>query len=169
VSNDLWIGVALSIPIGIGTGLLVAPIQEWYKNRGKTKEEGLTHRLRWEYGQALTFVTHPHKYTQFLLNVIIRMLICIACWVVGTATWVSIGIIVTNIPIIPPPSHNWIAGWSALGASMSSMVSGVFVHFLQTYWSIRKRVARFESYELTIPEEIRNTALEEYTWKESHW
>ena len=75
MTSDLWLGALLSIPIGIGTGLAVGPIERWWESHGKSKALEKSMEMRVDYAAALFFVQHPHEFTQFLLREIVRGLL----------------------------------------------------------------------------------------------
>src|SRR5207244_3657368 len=81
--NDVLIGTLLSIPIGIGTGLAVAPIERWRENRGKTRGLAKSRWMRQEYVETLNYVRHPHVFTQYLLHKLIDIVSSVGMIVLG--------------------------------------------------------------------------------------
>jgi hypothetical protein len=72
MGKEFWIGTLLSIPIGVGTGLAVAPIQRFFRNRGDAKAIEESQRTREEYRRVLFFIEHPEMFTQYLVQVVIE-------------------------------------------------------------------------------------------------
>lgn len=74
MSGEFWLGTLLSIPIGVGTGLAIAPVQRWLDSYGKYRSLGRTKRMRADYEEAHYFFTYPHRMTHYFLNRAIELL-----------------------------------------------------------------------------------------------
>ena len=76
LSREAWVtlviglvaGGLLSIPIGLGTGLMFPSVQRWFDAKMKVRAFKKSSRTRKEYEEALYFVTYPHKMTHYFLN-----------------------------------------------------------------------------------------------------
>jgi hypothetical protein len=70
--SEFWIGILLSIPIGIATSLITPWIQRKIDERDKRRSLAATNRLVQEYERIRTFRSNPEQFTQYLVQVAIR-------------------------------------------------------------------------------------------------
>ena len=61
MSNDVWYAALLSIPISIGTGLLVNPIRRWYEENSKSRDVKKAAREQEQYTKTLMFMIRPES------------------------------------------------------------------------------------------------------------
>jgi hypothetical protein len=74
VSNEFWLGVVLSVPIGIGTGLAVAPIQRWMDNWSAASRQTKRARQTREYLEVLFFLGRPELLAPHLIVTVLALL-----------------------------------------------------------------------------------------------
>ena len=175
--RDVWLGAALgallSIPIGIGTGLLIAPIQRWYQSWGKTREEARHARIEREYAQALSFVRYPHMFTRFAFRTVVSMVMAITFWLAGS----FLGVLMAEIKILevvtkqafpmPRIEHIFIQASLFLSGVMVAVGLARLTQEFQKFRDTGARVARFRTYVESVPDDIRRLSVEEYVWKKS--
>ena len=70
--SEFWIGVLLSIPIGIATSLITPWIQRKIDEQDKRRSLAATGRVVQEYERIRAFRADPHEFTQYLVQVVIR-------------------------------------------------------------------------------------------------
>jgi hypothetical protein len=70
--SEFWIGILLSIPIGIATSLITPWIQRKIDEQDKRRSLAATGRLVQEYERIRAFRSDPHEFTQYLVQVVIR-------------------------------------------------------------------------------------------------
>jgi hypothetical protein len=164
MGKDVWIGALLSIPIGIITGLLVAPIQRWYQSRGETREVARAKRLKSEYDEIIFYARHPHKFTHFLGKTLITLIMSVTIWLVGSSMLVMIIQVKVDDHITKTAAtafnRYFLSGEMILNAIFVIAAMAWFIQVSSRFWKTWIRVAHFESYVLTVPREMRNFALE---------
>lgn len=155
MSNDVWIGALLSVPIGIATGVAVTPIQRWIENRGKNKALVESKRVREQYNSVIFYRLHPHIFTQYLLNVVIRTTF------IGAAVGIIAGCIYTlaqagdfvNIRILR-------SGLYVLGQITAVTSSVLIVGICKPALGLWYRVRNFDAYVRNVPADIRDMEAE---------
>jgi hypothetical protein len=90
LSSEFWMGILLSIPIGVGTGLSVAPIQRWLDSYGRHRSLSRTKRMRADYEEAHYFFTYHHRLTHYFLNRAIEILRQIMFVGIGFGYWMLV-------------------------------------------------------------------------------
>jgi hypothetical protein len=166
MSNDVWIGALLSVPIGVGTGLAVTPLQQWYRELGKSRAEAERNLMTHQYGQALFYISHPHRFTQYLVVEAVRAIAAIAAMLVGGGIsfgTVLVGGLMRAVNAAHPLTKKdivilWVYMIAGLASSVvgSAYLARVFQRALPLY----KRIVNFEAYAATIPADIRNLEIE---------
>jgi hypothetical protein len=66
--TQFWLGLILSVPIGILTGLYTPKIQKWLESRGKEKAEIELRQAKEELEAIEKYVSNPHEFTQYLIK-----------------------------------------------------------------------------------------------------
>jgi hypothetical protein len=71
MNNDsqFWLGVFLSVPIGIATGVVSPWVQRWLEEKRALKR---TRRVQAEYEAVVFYKRHPEEFTQFLVHVAVK-------------------------------------------------------------------------------------------------
>jgi hypothetical protein len=69
---QFWIGLALSIPIGIGTSLVTPAIQRWFESRGQARVISAKRETEAEYRAAVFYRKNSDRFTQYLVHVTIK-------------------------------------------------------------------------------------------------
>lgn len=66
--TQFWLGLILSVPIGILTGLYTPKIQKWLESRSKEKAEIELRQTKAELESIERYVSNPHEFTQYLIK-----------------------------------------------------------------------------------------------------
>jgi len=72
MSTEFWIGVVLSVPIGIATGLATPYFQRRIEERGKRRAGAEFRRAVRQLREAFYFRAHPDAFTHYLVEVAIK-------------------------------------------------------------------------------------------------
>jgi hypothetical protein len=175
MSMDLWGGALLSIPIGIATGLAVNPIQKWIENRGEARAAIKLKETRMQYERVLFYLLHPHLFTQYLLQTVIRTTF------VGAAVGIFLGIIhaIPNAFVLTGPSvvrgneyPPQIVAVVSLGilAQLATVVSSVLIaRYCIPALQLWNQLRNFEEYVKSVPSEHRDTTLEQDAMGQTPW
>jgi hypothetical protein len=164
LSPDLWFGALLSIPIGIGTGLAVTPLQRALENRGKAKAVAETKRAKEIYTETLFFVGHPHLFTQYLIQVAIKTTF------IGSAVGIFSGLFYL-VGQMGALSVRELFSWAidrealnilgfGLGQVVAIFSSVMIVSICMPAMKLWHRVRNFEEYVKGLPTKIRDIATE---------
>jgi len=168
MNRDFWASIVisgfLSLVLGIVGALLTPAIASWYKGWGKTREAAREESERKRYAETMYYLRYPEKFTQFLIRKAITLFIAMGWWLLGSfltlITALSrIMMQLKNVPL----SHMELLGIKA------TMLGGVFLTAM-AYWTaftaFRKTdrmwhvVNRMDRFLLTVPENVRDRALE---------
>jgi hypothetical protein len=168
MSSDLWLGVLFSIPIGIGTGLAVAPVQKWIDNRSVASRYTKLKRQKREYEEVLFFASRP----ELLSSHLIITTLVLGC-AVGLAFLFSMGekalpIELTNTAVVRLHSTFWKATWIFIVCSSVTAMGSVLTRVVNRSIALYQHVAFFKQYAERIPPTIRNPEMEKHVrYKES--
>ncbi len=169
LSTDLWLGTLLSIPIGIGTGLAGPPLQRWYKHRSKARRIRILEDQKASYYEALFYLARPEKFTQFLIRSGIVMMLAAVAAISGIAFF-SIEMTILfqqeqalhvsrGADVLRGRPELW--AFLLFGPSLNTVGLAVLSGYYSRVRTLSRRVEKFGSYAPTLPQEIRNIALEE--------
>lgn len=177
MSAEFWIGTLLSVPIGVGTGLAVPPIQRFFRSRGDAKAIEESQKARHEYLRVLFFLQHPEMLTQYLVEVGIE----IAFASLTTVLALSVGLVLgTTSGLITAPSlfrssvvHHVLTGIGRhhLGAfvliPLLILVEILFIFYVSFLLRVclpaittLRHVRYFKEYVIRVPATIRNLEAE---------
>jgi hypothetical protein len=166
MSMDMWGGAILSIPIGIATGLAVNPVQKWLENRGKAKAAIKLKDVKDQYERVLFYRLHPHLFTQYLLQTVIRTTF------IGAAVGILLGIFqamthafLFTFPTVVrgpsnPPQLVVIVGMGILAQLTTVVGSVLIIRYCRPAIQLWHQVKTFEEYVNSVPFEHRNLAAE---------
>lgn len=114
MSREFWLGLALSVPIGIGCGLAVPRLQRWLDEQGKSRAFKRSKREQQDYEEAFYYHSHPHIFTQYLIHQLVNLMrVGVLCLLFGLGV-VLVGFLVnspisdaTSLAINPNLAHVW--------------------------------------------------------------
>jgi hypothetical protein len=169
LSKEFWIGLALSIPIGIICGLLVGPIQRWYQDWGKSREAARRERIEKEYAETLKYLLFPHSWTHYLLRRVMETIILFIGLSMGNLfllATVELAIL-AKISGKPIDRHDRFFLFFILIAAAVTLTIFIawFTQAIASFLRTSTRRARFHSYVQTLPNNIRNLELEKEALK----
>jgi hypothetical protein len=164
MSNDVWIGALISVPIGIATGVAVVPIQKWIENRGKAKALIQSRDARERYTSVLFYRLHPHLFTQYLLRTVIRTTFASAAmgivagflYVMANATATFIATQTTSIGF----ASTMMQLFTILGQMTIIVASVLIINYCRPALKLWSRVQNFEEYAKSVPSDIRDLTAE---------
>jgi hypothetical protein len=167
VSRESWIVLLLSVPISLATGLLIRPIQAVVERSKKGWQSRRAERQHDEYAAILVYMIEPERFIQNLVFAAFEMIQAIGLVIAGFGTTTLI--LVATIPeTLAAPHHQlhgfergilWIFGIG--GAILNSWGSYRVTKVLLTMHKVRQRMARFDSYVKTLPNDIRIIEIEQ--------
>ena len=160
MSGDVWIGALISIPIGVGTGIVAPLIQHWYQTQSTWRAEKRSAMRRTEYWRTLLYVARPELFTQYLIMGTIRGLR--QMFVFFTS------LIPVLVVLLGTKGEQHLSRWDK-GNSIFFIIVGMLLNSI-SLWSamniwieIRDRwdkVRGFQQYVETVPYETRNPTAE---------
>jgi hypothetical protein len=157
MSADVWIGAVLSIPIGIATGLAVTPAQRWIENRGKQKALVQSKRVKADYDAIIFYRLHPHIFTQYCLQVVIKTtFIAAAVGIISGCIYAfaQATSFVNIYRLQPAPVLYVLAQITAIASSI------LIINNCRPALKTWQRVRNFEEYIANIPSDIRDLNAE---------
>jgi uncharacterized integral membrane protein len=163
MNSELWIGTAISIPIGIASGLAVAPIQRWMDRWGETTHQKKKSRMKDEYAEVTDSALHPEMMiagmiTSVLLlgldGFVLLLLLLMKPFFDGFLSFVPRpAIAASHLPeILVLLSVFMVGSFFALTILAFRMV----MNSVRLYWHVRF----FREYVKSIPDELRDLKLE---------
>jgi hypothetical protein len=160
LSNEFWLGIGLSIPIGIGTGLAVAPIQKWIDNRSEASRQTKRERQKQEYMEVLFFLRRPELLASQLILRVLSLL-----GLLTIITFASLGEAVlpkelTGQVAFRIQSEFWKGFY--LVVTLGGLVAGISIitRVIDNSITLYHRVVRFEKYAESISSDIRDLEIE---------
>jgi hypothetical protein len=154
VSNDVWWGALVSIPIGIATGLAVPWLEKRLASSGKALAQANTQRVYKEYGEALFYRKTPIVFTQHLVQVIVQISLILAA--AGGACFLVL-LIADLVSYLKNGSLDYVVEpLSRFVEELVVIVSAVLVgntslKARRVWWRVRE----LEKYANTVPSDLR--------------
>ena len=159
--TEVLVASFLSIPIGILTGLAVAPLRNWYRARGKSWAVTQFNLDRLEYLNTLRYRENPAEFTHFLLFTIVRYIELLMLW--SFSTLVGVVFLSDALIVRSTKSSFYFRTLFEVGAGLSILASTAavvaFVFYIMVLHGTWKRVKHFDSYVKHLPKEIRALEL----------
>jgi len=158
MTDDVWIGAILSVPIGVGTSLAMPVIQRKLDERGNRKVLAESNRVRTEYEEVLFYHQNPVLFTQYLAQVAIRTTFISAAVAIFAQLISALGsglyLVSREIPVaqIEQPT----LALSILSQLVFMISSILIVSITRPALGIWRRVRQFEKYANTVPKDIRD-------------
>ncbi len=169
MSGEFWWTLVLSVPVGIGTGLAVPPLQRWYKHRHKTRQIRHLEDQRDEYYETLVFLRNPEKFSQFLILCAMRLIIAAFFALCGLQFFAIAAPevrqarqefhIVQGIGVFRAKPALLV--FALAGPVFSTLGIGLLSSVFRLVRAQTKRVDNFDSYAETLPPEVRNKGIEQ--------
>lgn len=168
ISSDLIIGSLLSIPIGIGTGLVVDPIKRWWNNREQSNHAKRLETMRAEYMDVLYNAIHSDMMiASFALKgiyVSLYLIYLVLFRLLDPYVDVLIGSIFHRVS-----GPHWLLVVLSVVQVLIFVGMSVYIGlFCFRSFRLYTRVRHFEHYAKTLPPEIRRLKLEEFI-EEGRW
>ena len=166
MSNDVWIGALLSVPIGIGTGLVIPSLQRWYEGIGKSRSQSRHDRLVYEYGETLHYVSHPTKFTYFLIISVLRCVIATVAITMGqgvgmiTMLALRLRTLGNTTADVSPTYRVGAMVYVAIGLLISTVGIAMITRTGRRAGAMYRRITTFDQYVETIPDDIRSVDVE---------
>jgi hypothetical protein len=161
--SGFWLGILLSIPISLGTGLLIRPIQLQIRRRSKASQAAQVKRQEEEYRQTVWYSLYPERLTHYLFLQLVKPINALEMIVVGT------GFPILSAAIMIPRNGEHLGGWEralticySIGGGLMQMW-GVYTigKVINGIGNPQLRISDFDSYVKTVPDDVRNLELEE--------
>ena len=149
MNNDVWYGAAVSVPIGIATGLAVDPIKRWWINLGQSRALVRKKQVGKLYTEALQYRLNPDDFTHYLLQVSIRTVL------LGAAMSVFGGAFFALTEAADLGHMGFV-----IGQIVTIFGSVLIVKICVPALSVSSRVIYFEKFAETVPDEFRSPTLE---------
>jgi uncharacterized membrane protein YeaQ/YmgE (transglycosylase-associated protein family) len=73
MSEEFWLGILLSIPVGIGSAVIAPWVQQKIDSVGKRRSLALSHNTKKEFERIKFYKANPSEHTQYLVQVAIRI------------------------------------------------------------------------------------------------
>jgi hypothetical protein len=167
VSRESWIVLLLSVPISLVTGLLIRPIQSVIERSKKGWQLRQAELQKDDYASILVYMLEPERFIQNLVFAAFEMIQAIGLVIAGFGTTTLI--LVAIIPeTLAAPHHQLqglergiLWGFGMVGAALNSWGSYRVTKVLLTMYKVRQRMARFDSYVKTLPDDIRVIEVEQ--------
>jgi hypothetical protein len=162
MTRSIFWSIVLSIPVSIGSGLLVPVIQDWVGRRGKAKRAKLRQVEEEKYREALVLMVEPFYLTQYmLLHGTLAVLFGVA--ILGGLMFSFHGFSIQ----ISHPSDPFYAAHPLMGRidgfiyqiiGWALLFSGSWQEerCMETMIGVWSRANNFERYEQTVPKDIRS-------------
>jgi len=99
MSSDTLLGLLLSVPIGIATGLVTPIIQRWLESKGKERAFRFARRTLQELEIVTFYREHPADFTQYLVQVAIKTTFIGALLGVLAGLFFVTGQLLTTVPL----------------------------------------------------------------------
>jgi hypothetical protein len=155
MSNDVWYGALISVPVGIATGLAVPPLQRWLENRGNQKLAEQERRSREEYEEVLFYRKNPETFTQYLVHVAIQTAFIGAVVAVLSALWSAVTPAIASA--LPHPNSDFVLILYSLPREMVAIISSLLIiRICRPAMALWSKVKNFDRYEQAIPQEQRD-------------
>ena len=78
MTNEFWVGLGLSIPIGIGVNLVTDPMQAWAGRRSRRLEMARERKLSQAQATAEFFAGNSSAYQAFMFEALLRLIATVA-------------------------------------------------------------------------------------------
>lgn len=155
---QFWLGLALSVPIGIATSLVTPAIQRWIESKSKQRELTKTHRARAEYTSVMFYRRNPERFTQYLVHVAIKATLigalvgalAGACFFVGQLVAARDATDMVNW-------HAVLQSIYAVGQFVGLVGSVMVVNTCRPALSLWTKLRNFDEYRATVPDDVRQT------------
>jgi hypothetical protein len=171
MSNIPWWGnVLLAVAAGIASNFATSGIRWWIEKRSLSSQSKNEQRIKQEYEQAAFYTMHPEEFTLYIL---LKIMIMVAA--TGAIVMLQVCIFLAphakgQLTILVPAGTlgvairvvTWVFQYGGSFLGLFSAIS-LIVYFLRTTErtiGIRERVAFFERYVGSVPENIRIPELE---------
>jgi hypothetical protein len=152
MTADVWIGALLSIPIGVGTSLLVPSIQRWLDARGNKKTLAETKRVRAEYEEVLYYQKNPIVFTQYLAQVAVKTTF------IGALVSIFANLLSALANAFNLVSVYRLESLLFFASQIIFVVSSVLiVNISRPAMRLWARIRYFDTYSKTVPDEIRGS------------
>jgi hypothetical protein len=149
MSSD-WLGLLLSIPIGVCTALATPWIQRRLEEKGKHRAMVKSRNAHAEYSSVLYYKTNPQEFTQYLIHVAIKTTF------IGALMGVISGLSFVVAQLVDAPgvgfnnSHMLQTVFYATGQFVALIGSLMIVNICRPALATWTRVRNFDAYERAI-------------------
>jgi hypothetical protein len=157
VSKDLIIGLLMSIPAGVVSGLLVSPIRKWLRHRGVSSRERKREEIKREYILVLESLIYPEHFTHDLLDAAIRAVIG-ACLLSVCMITTAAGSLLSALDLFK--GHPYVSFGLGMFGGVLGFLSG---YYMAAAFNQLKRYSRRQglfNYIPTIPDDLRDKKME---------
>ena len=160
MSNEFWIGVLLSVPIGIGTGLAVAPIQRWMGNWNAASRQTKRERQRREYLEVLFFLGRPELLAPHLIITVLALLGFLMIIVLAGVGESALPKQLTEHNVIRISTGFWKGAYLIVILGGTAAVVSTITRLVDSSATLYRRVAGFEKYAESVSPDVRDLELE---------
>ena len=152
MSAGVWIGLAASIPIGIGTSLVAPDIRRWMDRHLTIRTLKQAQRTSEDYLKVASFYQNPELLSHYLLETILKMLVLGVLAIVMSVFWTAL---ILHSGYLSPFKLIASSVVLALGALLILLCVEVLTTYSRDALTIAHNVHNMKEYIKKVPEDIQ--------------